>query len=338
MTARRFRSGTTVVRVVVRVVVLVVALGGLFPADAGAVSPTAETLFQEGRRLLISGNTAEACVSLGESLALEASSGTLLNLALCHEKLGLTATAFAEYQDAARLARLQGRDDRAVVAERKRETLRSRLARVTVVAPSDAPRGLTVKSDDGALDGQRLGVPVPLDPGVRQVTVSAPMHHSWSSRFELRVGEDRVLMVPKLEQEPRATVAAAARTRTEPRLPSGAANRPTPWTSPKPSVMEVSLLAGGGALALAGGVLWTMAYAQWKSAKGACNGEAGGCPDFDRRVANIGTLKEIAIGSWAVGASVVAATLAYHHLRGSRDFVGVAFDPVTREFSLRATF
>src|SRR5215471_2500246 len=75
------------------------------PSIAWAVSPAAEALFQEGRRLLSEGQTDEACARFAGSFAIEASSGTLLNLASCHEKQDKTATAWAEYRAAARLAR-----------------------------------------------------------------------------------------------------------------------------------------------------------------------------------------------------------------------------------------
>ena len=86
---------------------------------AGAVPPAAQALFREGRQLMASGNTAEACDRFAQSYALEAASGTLLNLALCHEKLGKVATAWAEYREAAALARGQDRPDRAAVAEER---------------------------------------------------------------------------------------------------------------------------------------------------------------------------------------------------------------------------
>src|SRR5262249_18506399 len=92
---------------------LEVGLSVAVASVAWAVSPAAEAMFQEGKRLLSEGQTAEACARFASSFAIEASSGTLLNLALCHETQGKTATAWAEYRAAARLARSQGRDDRA---------------------------------------------------------------------------------------------------------------------------------------------------------------------------------------------------------------------------------
>src|SRR4051812_24565538 len=58
-----------------------------------------QALFDEGRRLLEAGNYVEACAKLDESYRLDAAAGTLLNLALCHEQQGRSASAWFEYHD-----------------------------------------------------------------------------------------------------------------------------------------------------------------------------------------------------------------------------------------------
>jgi hypothetical protein len=327
----------------------------LVPARAAAASPSAEVLFQEARRMLLSGRTAEACSMLRESLALEAASGTLLNLALCDERLGRTATAFDEYREAAQLARQQGRDDRAAVAVERGDSLRPRLARVTVVVPH-APPGLIVECDDGPFKGQSLGVPVALNPGLRRLTVSAPRHRPWTTSLELRDGELRVLEVPALQTgdeeptrphgspEPAALPPGPHRPSSDVRdarlLISGAAPGHTEHRGGGGGLtaLELSAAAGGGALLVAGGVFWMMAYARYQAGLSACN-TGTGCSDHDGRVASIQTLKTIAVGSLISGGAVLGATLVWHEL-GARapESTSVAFDPVAREVSLSRTF
>ncbi len=174
---------------------------GLTASRAQAASPAAEALFEEGRRLLQAGRTDEACAKLAESLAQELSSGTLLNLALCHETQGKLATAWAEYRAAARLSRQQGRADRAEAADERALALEPKLPRLKLTAPRPAPN-LKVVVDDDAIGEGALGLAVPLDPGTHQITASAPGHLSWTTTLPIDVGQELTLEIPALELEP----------------------------------------------------------------------------------------------------------------------------------------
>src|SRR5262249_43356511 len=73
-------------------------------ARAQSNKVAAEALFEEGRRLMSEGKVADACPKFADSQSLDPSPGTLLNLASCYEKMGMTATAWATYREAASLA------------------------------------------------------------------------------------------------------------------------------------------------------------------------------------------------------------------------------------------
>jgi tetratricopeptide (TPR) repeat protein len=191
-----------------------VLMVSLWTGVASADPATAEALFREGRTLLDKGNIDQACVKLGESQAQDASSGTLLNLALCHERQGKLATAWAEYAAAARLSNAQGRPERAEVANRRAAELDPRLARIVINAEAPLPPDLRIKRGTETVGLGTLGTTVPVDAGTHLVSASAAGYRSWSMPLTVVDGETKTVEVPALEPEtpiePTATEPARA--------------------------------------------------------------------------------------------------------------------------------
>jgi hypothetical protein len=299
---------------------------------ASAASP-AEDLFQEGRRFLLDGQTDEACKRFAESYAMVASSGTLLNLALCHQNQGKTATAWNEYKAAARLARNQGREERAAVADGKAHELEPTLARVTTTAVERLP-GLRVATEAGPLGEGGLGVDVPIDPGTHTVTVTAPGHLPWTTTLEVKESEQLTLEIRRLE--PESPPPSLTRTPAPAGIVDSRADLDRVAATQRSSL---GLYVGvGGAVVLAGGAaFWSVAYAKFQSAKDACT---LGCSesDHDSRVSDIQTLKGVAIGAWIVGGALVVASGVDFLVHRKKAPLTVAIDPVNAGVVFRGSF
>ena len=287
---------------------------------------------------MAAGNTAEACARFAESYQLEASSGTLLNLALCHEKEGKIATAWAEYRNAARAAQEQGRKDRAAAAYEKAAALDAKVPRVIAVAAKQVA-GLAVTAEARSLTEGGFGIAVPIDPGVHVVTATAPHHKPWTTTLQIAEGEQRTLEIPALEQDQPAPIATAAvPERVEDPL-TLAATRPTPsgWSRFRASSFDFYTAVAGGTVVVAGAVAYGIALAKLSAAKDACN-QSPGCLDRDARVSSINNWKNIAIGSFIAGGAALAVSGLHYRFWTLKRPVDVAFDPSTGGVLLRGTF
>jgi hypothetical protein len=159
---------------------LVVACVGVcvIPAEARADTGdvvAAEALFRSGKDLLAAKDYAHACPKLAESFRLDPATGTLLALAICHERDGKLASAWGEYSDVASRSKAEGRTDREVAARSKVEELQSQLSTLTIVVPDAAQvPGLEVKRGGTAIVPAWFGTPVPVNGGPVSIDATAP--------------------------------------------------------------------------------------------------------------------------------------------------------------------
>ncbi|MDI3284163.1 hypothetical protein [Polyangium sp. 15x6] len=176
------------------------------PADPTAAATLAETLFQDGKRLLEQGAFVEACTKLAQSDALDPAIGTLGLLAACHEQEGRTATAWREYGETARRAEAVN-DERGAFARQRASALEPELPRLLVRLPKGA-EGIAVFRNGVRLSADELGVAQPIDPGTYEIVARLPG-----------------------KPEFRATVTAEPRKVAEVEVPDW--NRPAPVPTPK---------------------------------------------------------------------------------------------------------
>jgi tetratricopeptide (TPR) repeat protein len=183
--------------------VAALTLGGSpFVANAADSAPSAPEdvatktqaldLFRRGRAALEAKDYAAAVVDFEQSFRLDPGGGTQLNLALAYELTGKTATAWAAFHKALRMARLDGRADRVKEAEANIGELETRLSRLRVVVPQAARIvGLTVLRDGIALDEASWDEAVPADPGEHRIEATAPGKKPWHAMVTLGDNADR---------------------------------------------------------------------------------------------------------------------------------------------------
>ncbi len=156
---------------------LVAALIAPRGAHAQSSSALAEKLFLEGQKLMEAGDPA-ACAKFADSERLDPAVGTLINLALCHEKQGKNATAWSEFTDAAAQAQKLAQHDREGFARAHATALEKKLQKMIIEVARPAP-GMEVTLDGAPLPVTVLGTEIPLDPGDHELVVSAPGKKPW---------------------------------------------------------------------------------------------------------------------------------------------------------------
>ena len=231
------------------------ALGeGVAHADA-AEARLAQALFDEARALMAQKRYPEACPKLAESQRLDPGTGTLLNLAICHEEEGRLATAASELREVVAASARENRADRRVVAEQHLaavEKLVPKLA-VTVSPRAQALEGLEVRLDGLELRPAAWGVAAPVDPGAHVVTASAANRSPWTTTVPVARGENRTVevddpVVPSTA-EPGGAVVGGVEAR--PALQAREAVTKDEH-NPVHTVLAVSSLVGFGTFAVAG--------------------------------------------------------------------------------------
>ena len=165
--------------------ILILAFGYLVRSGAAEAqasgSPIAQALFEEARTLMNAGRYDEACEKLSESQRVDPASGTLLNLAVCHEKQGKTATAWAEYSDVVAATRREGNAERQRIASHRIAELEPKLCRLSIASSADVPKAtLVVRIDGSQLSPAALETPLPLDPGTHLVEIESAGRTLWS--------------------------------------------------------------------------------------------------------------------------------------------------------------
>ncbi|WP_437330979.1 hypothetical protein [Sorangium sp. So ce381] len=222
----------------------------LLAQPTAADKALAEGLFQDGKRLMDEGKLQEACPKLAESQRVDPTVGTLLNLAVCHEKEGKTASAWAEFTEASSLAASAGQQDRAQFAAKRASELEARLTRLVLDA---AQATQTAPAMTITLNGKELsaaaaaGSGIPVDPGTATIEAKAPGKQPWSQRVTLDPGPSTTrVTIPPLADV--AVQAAKAAPPAPPRPPPARPEAARPEATGNP-MRALGFVAGGVGIA-----------------------------------------------------------------------------------------
>lgn len=226
---------------------------------AAAESPeldrvVAQRLFDEGRQLMDSGDTARACEKFQESQRLEPSGGAAFNLAVCREQEGKVATAWTWFKAALTAARRDGREDRVTASEEHIKALEAKLPQLTVEVREPAA-DQQIKVGETALGSSLWGAVFPIDPGTYELTASAPGKQPWQSTLTIELGQSKTVIVPRLTAsaeptEAPAPAAAEAQQDAGTHKESGSDNRVAGWITAGAGVAAIGVGAAFGVIAL----------------------------------------------------------------------------------------
>ena len=220
----------------------------------------AEALFVKAKQLDRAGDVAGACPLFEASYRADPQLGVLLNVANCHEVLGRTGVAWAEFNEAAELAARKS-DPREEFARRRASALEPRLVRLHVDV--SAMPGLVVRRGDADITSL-LAQDVVVDPGTYTIEASAPGHHTWTTRVEVhREGGVETVSVPELAAEDQPAPIAPIAIVLPPRVV------PAPVPTETSALRTWALVVGGVGIAVVGTGLGVGAYAwsEWQGTR-----------------------------------------------------------------------
>lgn len=294
----------------------VIALAGEAHAQSAERAASAEALFREAKDLMTEGNYASACPKLEASQRMDPAVGTLLNLAICHEQVNKTASAWAEYLRAASMARRKGQLEREKFARERATALEPKLTRLAFAVAEEAlVEGLVVRRDGILQESATWATSTPVDPGTHVITASAPGKKEWRTTIDVS-GEGKTVTVdiPALENAP---VESAPPAVVAPKAAPEPAPRPTTpidSSTSGSSQRTLGIIVGGvGAAGLAvGSIFGLAASSKWNDAD--CPDNV--CPTREqqdraedaKRFAGISTWSFVGGGALLVGGAVLWMT------------------------------
>jgi len=287
---------------------VVVARPAALHAQSDTEAALAEALYRQARELMAADKYDEACPKFAESYRLDRGTGTLLNLAACHEHQGKLASAWLEYSDGVVAARRDERPDRVKFAEDHLVELEPKLSRVTLIVPPEADvPGLEIRLDGAPIGVAARGVPAPVDPGPHVVEANAPGKQTFTQNLVIGALADRqTVTIPKLADAPPAAAAPLPEPAAQPMsMAPPPAMAPGDAAADRPTPTSVYVLGGAtlalGTAAIVTGAIYLGERSSFKSAS-----DSGVAQDHYDTARSLGIANAVLWGATACGAGVTA--------------------------------
>jgi hypothetical protein len=207
-------------------------------SDAAA----AQTLFEEAKQLMASGQYTAACPKFAESQQADPGLGTQFHLADCWQRVGRIASAWTLFRDVESQARARGETGRERVARDRAAALEPFLPKMVVLPrDGDAAGGMIIRRDGVEIGREQWGVEVPVDPGTHVVSVSVPGKQPWETDVHVSMqGRVVTVDVPPVSTLPSAVTASAP----PPGPPPAAAAIPPPAAQALPAAAPTTAPTG----------------------------------------------------------------------------------------------
>jgi hypothetical protein len=161
-----------------------------------------EDVYQAALADLKAGRFGEACPRFAEARRLKPdSTPALQGMAICFDKAGKTASAWARYRELSVEMKAHGDKDRADAASARADELARILS--TVVISADAPDtpGLILRLDREQVPGVMFNTKMNIDPGVHVLEATAPGFEVWQTTVTVGEKNDsKQIKIPTLHE------------------------------------------------------------------------------------------------------------------------------------------
>jgi len=315
-----------------------IVVGVIFLCGSAFAEPSAQDrvvargLFDQGRDLMTQNQVSQACPKFADSFRLDPKGGTLLNLAVCHEREGRTATAWVEFKEAVSLAQRDARPEREQMARERIAAIEPNLSRLTIVVSREADRpDLEIRLDGAVFGRSAWNEAMPLDPGEHVVRASAPGMQAWEGKASVGPSRDlqrvevAVLHAAGASSVPSGPVVNAEKAKP---LPADGSERNVESSSSS-WITTPGFVVGGVGLA-AGTVFGILAASKASTVKDKCTGTHCDPSAESDSLKTFATVSNISfgVGLIGIGAGVYGLLSAPSPSPRSKETAGVRIEPL----------